>query len=166
MGWSGEFYKPHSIPKFFERQWTNIRADGSHLICLGQAFVGRFTLYGVWQFISADGTPKETFATVTLIRYGSKNDSCEWYYKDLEESEGPCERKCPVSLLKKLKTPAQNKYALEWRRDCWRYGLGLTRDGALKKARQIFRKDREKAIKILEDYNAKNPNDMIKYSIR
>jgi len=120
MGWTGMYDKPQSIPRYFEEQWTAPRDDGSRLRCLGQAFVGRFTLYGVWQHTSADGAPlAPAFATVTLIQYNNNaTDRCAWYYKDMDETVGPCEAKCPKSLLKLL-GPTDQPYAIAWRKACW-----------------------------------------------
>ena len=47
-------------------------------------------------------------------------DSREYYnfgYKDMDESMGPCERECPVSILKLL-SARDDKWAIEWRAAC------------------------------------------------
>ena len=163
MGWTGLYSKPPSIPEYFRREWTTVRPDGSHLECLGQAFVGRFTLYGVWEHVSADGTKGNRFATVVLIRYGGKGDSCAWYYKDMDETFGPCEASCPKTLLKKLTTPAYNEYARAWRKECWRNALGLTKHSRIIQARRLWRRHRDKAIALIEDWNLKNPTNRIHY---
>lgn len=57
---------------------------------------------------------KDVFATVTLISF---HDG-EFYWKDMDESMGPCQYDCPQRILKKL-TPTEYEYALDWRRHCW-----------------------------------------------
>ena len=44
----------------------------------------------------------------------------EFYYKDMNESCGPCECKCPKSILKLL-SPTDNDYATKWRNRCYEY---------------------------------------------
>lgn len=160
MGWTGLYHKPKSIPAYFKSEWEKESADGTYLKCLGQAFVGRFVLYGVWERRKPGEAPYQ-FATVTLIQYKAGN--CEWYYKDMDETVGPNETKCPKSLLKKLKTPAYNDYARAWRKACWQHALGLTKASAITKARRIWHKDRLKAIEGLEAWNKAHPEDKIHY---
>lgn len=148
MGWTGLYHKPDSIPAYFREAWTTPRADGAHLTCLGQAFVGRFTLYGVWE----DSRDGHRFATVTLIRYGGKSDPCRWYYKHMDETVGPYEAKMPLTLLKKLTTPAYNDHARSWRKRCWQHALGLTHDGVMVKVRRYYKRYPEKAIEALRTY--------------
>lgn len=161
MGWTGLYHKPANILKYFEERWGAARADGTTVKCLGQSFVGS-VLYGVWQFIAPDGTPGVTFATVTLTARGKKDDRCEWYYKDMDETVGPCECHCPKSLLKKLKTPAYNDHARAWRKACWQHALGLTRAGVLTKARRMWSKNRYGALQLIREWNKKHPLDAIK----
>ena len=42
----------------------------------------------------------------------------EFLYKEMDETVGPCERNCPVSILKLL-TATDDKIAVEWRKACW-----------------------------------------------
>ena len=163
MGWTGLYDKPPSIPEYFALEWGRPRADGSHLKCLGQAFVGRFTLYGVWEDVDINGVPLKRFATVTLIRYGGRGDTCAWYYKDMDETWGPNEARCPKSLLKKLTTPAYNDWARAWRKECWRNALGLTKSSTITKARRLWRHHPDKAVALLDAWNAEHPDERITY---
>lgn len=165
MGWTGCYFKPPSIPEYFKSRWEHeptIEAPYTRK-CLGQAFVGRFTLYGVWECTNAGEKPFQ-WASIVLIRYGSKNDNCEWYYKDMDESCGPSEAKMPKSLLKKLKTPAINDYARAWRKACWQNALGLTKSSVITKARRLWGRNLHKAIALLEDWNSNHPSDPIRYN--
>lgn len=42
---------------------------------------------------------------------------CWFYYKDMSEDMGPCEDKCPASILNLL-PETTNEYALDWRQRC------------------------------------------------
>lgn len=126
MGWTGMYWKPDNIPAWFKERWEREPKDGKTGVrCLGQAFVGRFTLYGVWEYYGIDPKPIQ-FATVVLVQYGTGRE--KFLYKDMDETVGPCEAKMPLSLLKLLKTPAYNEYARSWRKRCWQHALGLTYD--------------------------------------
>lgn len=48
----------------------------------------------------------------------------EWGYKDMDESVGPSENKCPESILRILSPLAEterNAYAIEWRERCAKF---------------------------------------------
>jgi hypothetical protein len=166
MGWTGLWHKPHSIPDYFKERWEgSFPGKDGKLIktkCLGQAFVGRNVLYGVWERQWGDEKPFQ-YATVVLCDY-HKDGSCEFFYKDMDETVGPSEARMPLTLLKKLKTPAGSEYARAWRKACWQHALGLTKAGAICKAKRYWRRNREKAVEILEAYNARNPENKIKYA--
>lgn len=49
-----------------------------------------------------------------------RNDYCNFGYKDMSETWGPIESKCPASILKLL-TPPANEDAKEWRKRCYDY---------------------------------------------
>lgn len=165
MGWTGLYDKPSNIPTYFKEQWecNTMDINGKRRItCLGQAFVGRFVLYGVWEVQKDDNKPYQ-FATVTLIQYGNKKDTSAFYYKDMDESVGPMEYKCPKTLLKKLKTPASNDYARAWRKACWQNALCLTKESTIKKARRIWKTNHDEAITLLSTWNNSHPTDTIQY---
>jgi hypothetical protein len=164
MGWLIMPYKPRSIPEYFkkEMEYDHLNDERNRkLTCLGLAFVGRFTLYGVWETTSIGGKT-EQFATVFLIRYYRDGS---WGYKDMDETMGPCEAKCPKSLLRKLKTPAENDFARAWRKRCWQEALGLTWSSAVRLAKRAWKTDRSKAYAILERWNEKNPLERIKFTV-
>lgn len=58
------------------------------------------------------------FAIICLVRWAPKARNGENFgYKDLSENMGPCECRCPASVLDLL-GPTDNAYALEWRQAC------------------------------------------------
>ena len=63
--------------------------------------------------LSPDGT--YTFAAVILTTTSKKRQ--EWSYKDLDETMGPHESRCPKSILSML-SPTTSTYANNWRERC------------------------------------------------
>lgn len=60
---------------------------------------------------------RETWAAVFLTKTDSRN-YYNFYYKDMDETVGPCEAECPVSILKLL-SPTNHAWANEWRKRCY-----------------------------------------------
>lgn len=60
--------------------------------------------------------PSRVIGIVCLTRLSDG----EFGYKDMEESMGPFESKCPMSIIEML-TPTDSKYANEWRERCRAY---------------------------------------------
>ena len=63
-----------------------------------------------------DSVSKEVVGVVVLTSCSNG----EFYYKEIDETMGPAENKCPMSILKLL-TPTQSDYAKEWRKRCEEY---------------------------------------------
>ena len=59
----------------------------------------------------------EVWAAVFLTCGKTKWDNTLWGYKDMDETMGPSECKCPASILALL-TPTDSKWANEWRQKC------------------------------------------------
>lgn len=57
------------------------------------------------------------FGAVFLTSTNTR-DYNNFAYNSMSETVGPCERKCPESILKLL-TPTDSERANEWRNDCW-----------------------------------------------
>lgn len=81
------------------------------------ALVGN-TYYAAVEHIQPDGS-RRVWAAVTLIKTNAK-DYYNFSYKGMDESCGPCECKCPVSILDLL-TETKYEYAKKWRERCWKY---------------------------------------------
>ena len=58
------------------------------------------------------------FAAIVLTSVNTK-DYYNFAYKDMDETCGPCEYKCPKYILDLL-SPTNNQYANEWRQNCYR----------------------------------------------
>lgn len=58
------------------------------------------------------------FASITLTSV-DMNDYYNFSYKDMDETEGPCECDCPKSILDLL-SPTPSKFANEWRDRCYK----------------------------------------------
>lgn len=64
---------------------------------------------------------REVFGAVILTSGEDRNDPYfNFHYKEMCESSGPYEYKCPESILKLL-TPTDSDWALDWRRRCQEY---------------------------------------------
>lgn len=69
--------------------------------------------------IKGKGNDNSVFAVVVLTHVDN-NDYYNFSYKDIGETSGPSERKCPVSIIKLL-SPTDSEWANNWRADCLRY---------------------------------------------
>lgn len=82
--------------------------------------VGRTHYAAVRKTIFATETEPESvkvFAAITLTRIDNK-DYYNFAYKDMDETMGPYEDKCPKAILDLL-TPTEYEYAKEWRKRCY-----------------------------------------------
>lgn len=68
------------------------------------------------------------FACLYMLRGNPKvtNDPCNWGYKDVDETMGPCDTSFPVSWLELL-SPITSEYALEWREAVRKRGEAMKR---------------------------------------
>ena len=60
---------------------------------------------------------REVWAAIFLTCGRTRHDNTLWGYKDMDETVGPNEAKCPASVLALL-TPTDSKFANEWREKC------------------------------------------------
>lgn len=63
-----------------------------------------------------DNQTEDVFAFVVL----TSTNKTDFYYKEMDETCGPCECQCPKSILSLL-TPTDNEFANEWRERCRKY---------------------------------------------
>ena len=63
---------------------------------------------------------QKVFGYVILTTTRKNQWETEFAYKANSECAGPCERRCPDSILNLL-TPTEDGYALKWRKDCREY---------------------------------------------
>lgn len=121
MGWTWQCAKFYDRKGNIDRKaecddlytWNN-EETGDKCRVLKSAMVGA-TWYGACER-TRPGQKPYVFAGVCLTSVDSR-EYCNFGYKDMDESMGPCERDCPVSILNLL-SPRDDKWALEWREDC------------------------------------------------
>jgi len=96
--------------------WTN---DSGSRKPIKSALVGN-TYYAAVEHIQPDGS-RRVWCAVTLFKtHKSGPYYGDFSYKDMDESCGPCEHKCPIGILKLL-TETESESAKEWRDWCWKY---------------------------------------------
>lgn len=113
MGWYSEhatWYKKGTVDR--QAECDTHFAKGCTV--LKSAMVGS-TYYAAVQ-INESG---KVIAAVNLTSVNSK-DYFNFSYKPLDETMGPTEAKCPVSILKLL-TETDSEFALGWRKRCYKY---------------------------------------------
>lgn len=73
---------------------------------------------GNGEYIYEDVQGEPVWAAVFLTQVDMK-DYFNFSYKDMDESAGPCQYDCPLSILKLL-SPTDSEWANEWREKCKR----------------------------------------------
>lgn len=99
--------------------WKTHEVIGKYELLMS-AMVGGTHYAAVRKTIFATETEPESvkvFAAITLTRVDN-NDYYNFAYKDMDESMGPCEDKCPKAILDLL-SPTEYEYAKEWRKRCY-----------------------------------------------
>lgn len=105
MGWTGT-HRPYgqSLREFFEDEF-----DKSKIVDF--AVVERRTAYIAYKTENCG-----VVALIILLQFNRGHHNI--YYKDMDETCGPCDRDCPERILKLL-SPTDSEYALKWRAQCW-----------------------------------------------
>ncbi len=105
MGWTW-LYRPKGKPlrAFFDQEFS--REGWKLLDCASTLGVSYLAVQSVGAY-------------VVLTAHRPKDDF-NFGYKDMAESMGPHESRCPERILKLL-TPTDSEYALEWRKRCYDY---------------------------------------------
>ena len=120
MGW---YYmgreRGRTDKEFFQGEWSK------DIVIHECATVGN-TFYAA---VENRRLPGKVFAAVVLVRRcrGPYN----FGYKDMDESMGPSESRCPARVLARL-TPTDNPIAIEWRARCRQYIESRNKVRALK----------------------------------
>lgn len=133
MGWTHCFASPYAVwkngrqtmpPASRQKEidkmltWDSTDKDGNILSTnkvLKSAMVG--SVYYAAVQTDKPGRESSVWAAVFLTCGMVKHDGCIWGYKDMDETVGPCESKCPASILALL-TPTDSQWANEWRERC------------------------------------------------
>ena len=121
MGWTST-YKPKGEPilDFFIHQGVLTWGDDNPNTyrVLDSALVNMGTFYAAVEQVNKETGKRIVWAAVILVRHYPKDPRYNFGWKDMDESCGPYETKCPERILKLL-TPTDNEYALGWRKSCW-----------------------------------------------
>lgn len=125
MGWTSQhatYYKNGIIDRKAEMDNYFKEEDSAngkyHFKTLKSAMVGS-TYYAAIEKINNETKEREVFALICLTSV-DMNDYFNFSYKDMDETMGPNERKCPIGILNLL-TPTDSQWANEWRNDCRKY---------------------------------------------
>lgn len=120
MGWTyTNKPKGGNLTQFFIDQgvlrWSN-GCPNTYRV-LDSAVVKLHTYYAAIEQTNKESGEREVWAAIFLLDF--KGDgSCNFGWKDMDETMGPCEAECPERILKLL-TPTTNDYANDWRQRCW-----------------------------------------------
>lgn len=125
MGWTSyhaTYYKNGIVDRkaemdnYFKKEDS---ANGKYRYkTLKSAMVGS-TYYAAIEKINNETKEREVFALICLTSV-DMSDYFNFSYKDMDETMGPNERKCPIGILNLL-TPTDSQWANEWRNDCRKY---------------------------------------------
>lgn len=95
------------------------------------------TIYAAWRLGPAHGDDNgRIVGLVVLTRWDSRSEY-NFCHKDMTETMGPCEDRCPARILDLL-DPTTDEYALEWRQRC-RDRLAKRADAAKVRPGQVVR---------------------------
>lgn len=116
MGWTYTNKGSKTTKEFFESEFNYDKpAEGrsGKVIAFSATWRVAYMAYRVT-------TPEKTevIGIVCLIHHVPRAaDGYTFGYKDMTESMGPCESRCPGTILDLL-TPTTEEYAIEWRKRC------------------------------------------------
>lgn len=129
MGWTCYHVDPDFDRKDEMDRKYNWENEHRRVRVLKSSLVGS-TYYAALEVEDLDCGEKYVSAAVCLTSMNNR-DYYNFGYKDMGETMGPNEAKCPVGILKLL-TPTDDEYALAWRERCWKYHESKKSPNALK----------------------------------
>ena len=94
--------------------WECFGADGK---ITSSGKVLKSAMVGSTYYAAVQNHKGEVWAAVFLTCSRTKWDGTAWGYKDMDETMGPNEDRCPASILALL-TPTDSQWANEWRERC------------------------------------------------
>lgn len=135
MGWTfttAKHYKPNGTvdrKAEVDEMYTCYNAERQirHRV-LKSTMVGA-VYYGAIELTKPD---KRVVLGVVVLTSSDSLHGCNFGYKDMDETEGPVESKCPNSILNLL-TPTTSEFALDWRARCRAYNEAKKSPTALSK---------------------------------
>lgn len=125
MGWTFEtasFYKPDGTvdrKAQCDSYYNGTNRAGTVFKVLKSAMVGS-TYYAAVEITHPQRPCEREVYCAVVLTSSDKAHGYNFGYKDMDESMGPCERKCPNGILDLL-TSTKSEYALKWREDCRAY---------------------------------------------
>lgn len=116
MGWTGIFDAIRKSNGTIDRKATLERdfsgwSNGESITKMLKGSMAGSVFYAAMETTTPAG--REVWALVIL----TSTNGAEFCYKDMDETCGPCEASCPVSILDAL-TPTTNETANAWRQRC------------------------------------------------
>jgi hypothetical protein len=116
MGWTFTNKGGLTTKEFFEREFNHDKPEegrsGKVIACHATWTVA----YLAYETLSPKG--RQVVGVVCLLQHVPRAlDGYTFGYKDMSEEDGPCESKCPKTILDML-TPTTSEYALQWRKRC------------------------------------------------
>ena len=138
MGWTYTYKaKGESYDSFFDREglFRAAKDSGAEYRRLKSAAKDG-VYYAATYYKDTEGKEK-VFATVILMKRAPRDPQYNFGYKDMCDSMGPCEAKCPDAILDLL-TPTDSQYGNEWRARCREYNA---KKKALKAGAKIMLKE-------------------------
>ena len=93
------------------------RDDNGNISSSGRVL--KSAMVGSTYYAAVQNQKGEVWAAVFLTCGQTRHDGTAWGYKDMDETMGPREDKCPASVLALL-TPTDSESANEWRERCRR----------------------------------------------
>lgn len=122
MGWTFTSKGSQTTKEFFEKEFNYVRDNGmsGKIIRFSATWTTAYMAYEINTPATAvDPAKREVIAIVCLIRHVPNDPAGYTFgYKDMTENMGPCESRCPKTILDLL-TPTTSEYALDWRKRCW-----------------------------------------------
>ena len=125
MGWTFTNKGSQTTKEYFEHAFNYDKpAEGrsGKIIRFSATWTTAYMAYEV-KVPATDTLPAKTdvIAIVCLIRHvPNAVDGYTFGYKDMDESMGPSESRCPKTILELL-TPTDSQYAKDWRARCWEH---------------------------------------------
>lgn len=91
------------------------RDENGNIVSSGKVL--KSAMVGSTYYAAVQNKKGEVWAAVFLTCGRTRHDGTSWGYKDMDETMGPREDKCPASVLALL-TPTDNENANKWREEC------------------------------------------------
>lgn len=127
MGWTFTSKGSQTTKEFFEKEFNYDKGDGrsGKIIRFSATWTTAYMAYEIKVPETKDENgnvlpaKRDVIAIVCLIRHVPRAlDGYTFGYKDMTENMGPCESRCPKTILDLL-TPTTSEYANDWRKRCW-----------------------------------------------